>query len=143
MKRELKIYWMLLLFCFFSCSGQKNVTRVPETQFQDVKNGVKIAVAAVSDSENSEISDVSGRAPWFLLFDENGNFLKSVKNPGVAMGRAASGAVTDLLLKEDCKIIIAGQFGYKMENQLKANKIDFYERRGNAKKVVQQLISSF
>jgi len=119
------------------------VARVPETQLQNVEPVEKIAVASVSGSENSEISNVAGRAPWFLIFDKNGNFLKSVKNPGVAMGRGASGAVTNLLLKEACKIMVAGQLGYKMENQLKANKIDFYERKGNAKKAVQNLISSF
>jgi predicted Fe-Mo cluster-binding NifX family protein len=143
MQRESKIYWALLLFCFIACSGQKNVTSIPETQLQEVKPGGRIAVAAVSDSENSEISSIAGRAPWFLIFDEKGNFMKSVINPGAGMGGGASRAVTDLLVKENCKIMVAGQFGYKMENQLKANKIDFFERKGNAKKVVQHLINSF
>ena len=42
----------------------------------------KIAVAAVGDNLNSEISKIAGRAPYYLIFDENGVILKSIKNPG-------------------------------------------------------------
>ena len=35
--------------------------------------------------------------------------------------------------------VIAGKFGEKMQNQLKANKIEWYEREGIVKIVVQTL----
>jgi len=48
--------------------------------------------------------------------------------------------VVNLLLKESCKTVIAGKFGDKMLYQLKESKIEYYEREGIARKVIQELI---
>jgi predicted Fe-Mo cluster-binding NifX family protein len=98
-----------------------------------------IAVAAVEANENSEISEVAGRAPYYLIFDQNGVFLKSIENTGQSSRRGSSSAVVDLLLRESCKTVIAGQFGGKMNSQLKANQIESYERTGIAKDVIKSL----
>ena len=70
--------------------------------------------------------------------DENGNFLKSIRNPALNIVGGASTEEVNLLVRESCKIFIAGQFGFKMEGQLKANNIDYYIKQGSAKNVVQK-----
>ena len=99
----------------------------------------RIAVAAVEDDENSQISDIAGRAPVFLIYDEKGNFIKSVKNPALGFGGGASTEVVSLLVRESCKTFIAGQFGMKMEAQLKTKKINYIEKQGLAKNVIKTL----
>ncbi|MDD3990939.1 MAG: NifB/NifX family molybdenum-iron cluster-binding protein [Desulfobacterales bacterium] len=96
-----------------------------------------IAVAAAGANENSEISEVAGRAPYYLIFDQNGVFLKSIENSGQRSMRGSSSAVVDLLLKESCNAVIAGQFGEKMQSRLKANRIESYQRTGIVKDVLK------
>ncbi|MEE4114062.1 MAG: NifB/NifX family molybdenum-iron cluster-binding protein [Desulfobacteraceae bacterium] len=96
-----------------------------------------IALAAAGENENSEISEVAGRAPYYLIFDQNGVFVKSIKNSGQSSRRGSSSAVADLLLKESCNTVIAGQFGEKMKSRLKANQIEYHERTGRGKDVLK------
>lgn len=102
----------------------------------------RIAVAAVGDGVISEISPVAGKAPYYLIFDEKGVFVKSVKNPGQSTGRDSSSGVINLLLKESCKTVIAGKFGSKMEKQLITNNIVYYERTGLAEKTVKTFVGT-
>jgi predicted Fe-Mo cluster-binding NifX family protein len=85
---------------------------------------------------------MSGRAPYYLIFDEKGVLKKSLKNPAINSRRDASSEVIGLLLKESCEIVIAGQFGNKMQNLLKQNNIRFYIREGTADKVIQSFIQN-
>ena len=98
-----------------------------------------IAIAAVGDNVNSEISMIAGKAPYYLIFDEKGILLKSIKNLGQSSRRDSSSIVVNLLLKESCKTVIAGKFGEKLKSQLKANNIEYYEREGIVKTVIQTL----
>ncbi len=142
MKKSLRILWLLLLFStlFLQTPLSMSVTSHSDKESQDQSNN--IAIATVGNSVNSEISTIAGRAPYYLIFNENGVYLKSVKNPALSRGRSASSGVIDLLLKESCKIVIAGQFGDKMQYQLKANKIEYYQRKGIADNVLQTFIKS-
>jgi predicted Fe-Mo cluster-binding NifX family protein len=42
---------------------------------------MKIAVAVTKKGETSPISDQPGRAAFFLVFDEEGRLLETLKNP--------------------------------------------------------------
>ncbi len=127
-----------LLLSILACRVQQGFSSESENTDIGEKVTGKIAVAANSDNENSEISNIAGRAEWFLIFDEKGNFSKAIKNPALNRGGGASSEVVNLLVRESCKIFIAGQFGFKMEAQLKANNIDYYIKQGSAKNVVQK-----
>ncbi len=109
---------------------------------KDKKSLAQIAVAAESSSESSKISDKAGRAPYFLIFDCSGAFIKAIKNPAQGQRGGASSSVTALLKKESVKTLIAVKFGSKMENNLKAAGIKYLEHSGIAKKVVDTIIKS-
>lgn len=99
-----------------------------------------IAVASVGDDPDSEISMLAGRAPHYLIFDENGALLKSIQNPALERRGGASRTVLDLLLNESCKTVIAGNFGDRMQSLLKANDIEYYEREGIVEEVLQAFV---
>jgi predicted Fe-Mo cluster-binding NifX family protein len=138
MKPYIVVFSSIFLLVVSACHVQQGLSDKSDYTVPDKKMTGKIAVAANGDNENSKISDIAGRAAWFLIFDEKGNFIKAINNPALNRGGGASTEVVNLLVRESCKIFIAGQFGFKMEAQLKANNIDYYTKQGSAKNVVQK-----
>ena len=74
---------------------------------------MKIAIASYGKSEDSEISSVAGRAPYFLIY-ENKELVKTIKNPFAIGGGGAGFAVAKMLADEGVKKIVSGHFGEKM-----------------------------
>jgi len=142
MKENLITFSLVLLLSTFFFQGQQSLSISSNSDADNSKSSNKIAIAAVGDSVTSEISKVAGRAPYYLIFDGNGAFLKSIKNPAQNRGRGASSGVVDLLLKESVKAVIAGKFGDKMKNQLNANKIEYHECVGLVKETVEKFIKN-
>jgi len=140
MSNTLKSFCLLTFFGALLFQVQPGFSRVIHSDTDNEKSSNKFAVAAVGDSINSEISSNAGRAPYYLIFDENGDFQKAIKNPALSRRGGASTVVIDFLLKESCKTVIAGNFGEKMINQLKANEIKYFEREGVVKSVMQTLV---
>lgn len=70
---------------------------------------MKIAVAALNSSTESQVSSYPLRAPFILLFDESGGFLEAVDNPfkkaaghkGYGMARLLSDNMVDILIARD------------------------------------------
>ena len=132
------VYLVLFLSVIFMQTQQGFAGRDKD----DPKSSVKIAVAAIGDTETSKISDRAGRAPYFLIFDCNGVFVKTINNPAQNQRGRASASVTALLKKESVKTLIAVKFGAKMENNLKAAGIEYRQHSGTAKEVVDTIIKS-
>ena len=140
MKENVKIFCLVLflgtfLLLFQQCQSIKHISIS-----ENLKSSNRIAIAAVGDNVGSEISRVAGRAPYYLFFDENGVFLKSLKNPSQSQGRGVSSVVVDILIKESVKTVVAGKFGDKMKKSLEANQIEYHEHAGIAKDIVQTII---
>ena len=140
MREKIRIFCLLFFFSALFFQVQQSLSNTLNSDAESTKSLNKIAVAAVGDNENSVISMIAGRAPYYLIFEANGVFLKSIKNTGQSTERSSSSEVVSLLLKESCNTVIAGKFGDKMRNQLKTNKIEYYEGEGIAKNVVQTFI---
>jgi len=87
---------------------------------------VKIAIASNGKDENAQISKVSGRAPYFLIF-ENGKLTKTIKNPFRIGGGGAGFAVADMLSDEKVKMIVSGQFGLNIINAFESKGIQCKE----------------
>ena len=139
MKKNLRIVYLVLFFSMIFMQEQQSLAG---TIKDDAKSAVNIAVAAESGTETSKISDKAGRAPFFLIFDSSGAFIKAIKNPAQYQQGGASSSVTALLKKESVKTLIAVKFGAKMENNLKAAGIKYLEHSGTAKEVVETLIKN-
>jgi len=133
------IYLILCVSTFFM-SAQQCLAVTNKSNENNPKSSDRIAIAAEGDSVTSEISERAGRAPYYLIFDGNGNFIKSLKNPSQIQGRGASSGVVDLLVKESIKTVIAGNFGDKMIKLLETNKIEFHQHTGIASDIVNELL---
>ena len=127
----------MVLFCGILIPVQPGLSAMDQS---GAVSTVKIAVAAESNTESSRISDKAGRAPYYLIFDGTGTFIKAIKNPAQYKQGGASSSVTALLKKESVKIFIAENFGAKMENNLKAAGIEYRELTGIAEEVVETII---
>ena len=137
MKKKLRIIYVVL-FCGILIPTQAGLLAMDKSGAESNDN---IAVAAESSSESSSISDKAGRAPYFLIYDGSGAFIKAIKNPAQYKQGGTSSSVTALLKKESVKTFIAVNFGPKMENNLRAAGIEYREFSGIAKEVVETIIN--
>ncbi len=91
---------------------------------------MKIAIPSKSKTKESEIYTRSGRAPYFLIF-QNGEFIKALENP-YAQGeqRGVGPRVAKLLLEEGVEKVIAQEIGPNMKLFLEDNgvKVEITDR---------------
>ena len=142
MKENLRTFYLVFFLSTFFMQVQQCLSITRNSDVVNSKFSNRIAIAAVGDSVTSEISKRAGRAQYYLVFDGNGVFLKSLKNPSRNRGRGASSGVVNLLIKESVKTVIAGKFGDKMKKLLKMNKIEYHEHAGIAKEIVETIIKN-
>jgi predicted Fe-Mo cluster-binding NifX family protein len=142
MKKNFRVFYLIVFISVVFIQVQQFLAADDKPDKQDINSTDKIAVAAVSDSETSKISNKAGRAPYFLIFDCSGRLVKAIKNPVRKQRGGASASVTALLKKESVKIFIAVKFGTKMESNLKVAGIEYRQHSGIAKKVVDIIIKS-
>ena len=83
---------------------------------------MKIAVASSGKDENSQISPISGRAEYYLIFEDK-KLKKTIKNPFVIGGGGAGSSVAQMLANEKVDLVISGTFGERMLNVLEDKNI--------------------
>ena len=94
------------------------------------EEGFTIAVASDSQETTGKISIVAARAPYFLVFDQDGNLLETVANPNANDAGGAGPRAAAFLADKNIKVVIAGRFGARMSNALKAANIQYIEKQG-------------
>jgi len=96
---------------------------------------MKIAIASTGESEDSEVSPVSGRAPYYLIFDD-GKLVKTIKNP-FRIGGGAGFGVAQMLADEGVDLVISGSFGGNMRSTLESKNIKYKEMSGSVKEALE------
>ena len=100
---------------------------------------MKTAVASNGKNENAQVSEVSGRAPYFLIF-EDGKLIKTIKNPFKIGGGGAGFAVAEMLSDEKVKMIVSGKFGPNIMSALESKGIQCKEMSGiTAKEALRKI----
>lgn len=74
---------------------------------------MKIAVASTGKKEEDLVSPISGRAPYYLIF-EGEKLVKVIPNPFKIGGGGAGFAVAQMLGNEKVEMVISGNFGPNM-----------------------------
>ena len=105
-------------------------------------DSTKIAVPSTGQEKDSAISQETGRAPFFLLFDGNGHFLEALKNPAKDQYRGISRTVISLLVDSGVSIIVAGNVGDKMKRALDSHNIKYIKKTGVAGNAVQTIMQN-
>ena len=103
-------------------------------------DSMKIAVATTCPEKDSAISQQAGRTPFFLFFNDKGNFLEAIENPSRDRSRNAGPNAALFLADKGVKLVIAGDFGSKMKETLKEHHIQYVKKTGAAYNAVQATI---
>jgi len=103
-------------------------------------DSMKIAVATTGPEKDAAISQQAGRTPFFLFFNDKGNFLEAVENPSRDRSRNAGPNAALFLADKGVTLVIAGNIGNKMEQALRDDQIEYIEKTGAAYDVVQTII---
>ena len=90
---------------------------------------MKIAISSEGKNENSQVSQMSGRAPYYLIF-ENKKLTKTIKNPFRIGGGGAGYSVAEMLSEEKVNLVISGKFGGNMVSALETKGIKSKEMSG-------------
>ncbi len=72
---------------------------------------MKIGICALGPDLDSEISPVFGRAPYFLIIDEETEQFRAISNPGFQAGRGAGVGASQTLVSQGIKALICGNLG--------------------------------
>jgi predicted Fe-Mo cluster-binding NifX family protein len=75
---------------------------------------MKIAVASTGKDAESQVSAKGGRAPYYLIFEDD-KLVKTIKNPFAVGGGGAGVSVAYMLAKEKVKLVLVGELGGNMK----------------------------
>ena len=96
---------------------------------------MKIAIASEGKEIESKVSDMGGRAPYYLIF-KGKKLIEVIKNP-FAIGSGGAGfSVAHMLAEKKVDSVVAGKIGGNMESALSKKGIKFKEVSGKVIDVV-------
>jgi predicted Fe-Mo cluster-binding NifX family protein len=78
-----------------------------------------IAVAAEGAQANAAVSKQAARASHILIFDAQGKLVSAQTNPAAKLSGGAGPALARWLAEHKVSVLVAGQVGGKMEDEMK------------------------
>lgn len=104
---------------------------------------MKIAVASEGENEDSLVSLITGRAPFYLIFEDR-KLVKTIKNPFKIGGGGAGIGVAQMLANEGVDMVISGRFGPNVQAWLDSKNIKMYsvEEKASVREVVEEAIKN-
>ena len=100
-----------------------------------------IAIAATAPEQNGQIAMHGARAPFYLLFDEQGNMLEVLANPVVQAEGGAAPQAALFLADKGVTLLAAGDFGSRFVSELEERGISHALMSGLVSEVIVELIS--
>lgn len=97
------------------------------------------AIAAEGQEASSPISTLSGRAPFFIIYDENGNLIEVAPNIYLQQEVNIGPDAAVMLGEKKVTVLVGGMAGPKMQKVLDAKGIRFVYRKGVVQQVVDEL----
>lgn len=87
------------------------------------------AIASTSKNLGGDISNLAGRAPYYLLINEQNEMSEVLKNP-FGQGAGAGFSVAKMLEQKNVNKLIAGEIGDKMQGALQERNIEYISASG-------------
>jgi predicted Fe-Mo cluster-binding NifX family protein len=100
---------------------------------------MKTAIASATNKAEGEISEKGGRAPYYLIFDEENKLIESIKNPFAVGGGGAGFGVAKMLADKKVNKIIVGKVGDNMKGALEKAGIELIEKEGDINEALTQI----
>lgn len=101
----------------------------------------KIAVAAMDKTVAAAVSNQPGVSPYFLIFDQKGKLLETIENP-YKNADSPGPSVVNFLAQKGATVIVAGNFGPKIVEVMKAKSITVVSFTGTVADAVKQALKS-
>ena len=101
-----------------------------------------IAVAANGPEQRAMVSEKAGRAAYFLFFDGKGLFLDAEINPFADAPGGAGPRAAAFLADKGVTLVVAKEFGVKMERALDSFNIKYIITTGVSHEVVKAVIQT-
>jgi predicted Fe-Mo cluster-binding NifX family protein len=98
---------------------------------------VRIAVAAEGAKADAVVSAMAGRAPNILIFDANGKLLSAQASPTAKLSGGAGPALARWLSEQKVNVLVAGQVGGNMADEMKRLNIRAVTGSGPADKAAK------
>ena len=100
----------------------------------------KFAVAADGDQVTSDIAKLAGVAPYFHIYDSQGNLLEVMANPHLDLEFGVGPAAATTLADKGVTVVVGRQVpGPKMLDVLNARDMRFVRRMGRVEDVAKEL----
>lgn len=100
----------------------------------------KFAIAADGDQVTSEIAKLAGVAPYFHIYDSQGNLLEVLANPHLELEFGVGPACAATLADKGVTVLVARQVpGPKMVDVLEARNVRIVRRVGTVEGVAKEL----
>lgn len=97
--------------------------------------GQKFAVAADGGAIAASVSQRTGRAPFMLIFDADGNLIESLENPAIQQRRTGP-ALAQWLDEKGVDTLVGGKMGRNLRQCLEQRRINWIETEGKAKETI-------
>lgn len=107
------------------------------------ENNMKIAISSTDKNIESNVSDIFGRCPYFIIAEiKNGKIEKteSIKNENVDQTGGAGISTAQLMAEKNVNVIITGNVGPRALDVLNQFNIEIYSGEGVIKDVLQNFI---
>ena len=92
---------------------------------------MKIAIASIGQDLLGEIYENGGRAPYYLIIDENNKLLEALKNPFAIGGGGAGSGVAKMLADKGVEKVVVEKVGGNMEEALAERNLNFESASGS------------
>jgi predicted Fe-Mo cluster-binding NifX family protein len=101
---------------------------------------MRIAIAADEEDLDANVSYLGGRAPYYLIVNEQGNLVSSFRNPYAQTPRHAGYDLSKLLIDEEVDAVIAGLLGPTMIESLSNAGIKCVVKRGRIRDALNEFL---
>jgi len=99
----------------------------------------RCAIAAEGPELTAEITHLTGRAPFYQVYDMNGAPIEVIENIYLAQEFNIGPQAAALLGEKQVTLLVGGMAGPKMADVLEENNIRFVYRKGMVQDVVNEL----
>lgn len=106
---------------------------------------MKVAVSSKGKTLDSEVSDIFGRCPYFIIAEiEEKKIIKfeAIENSSAAQSQGAGISAAQLVAEKDVSALITGNVGPRALDVLKQFKIEIYNGTGTVNESLQKFISN-
>ena len=104
---------------------------------------MKIAVSSIDKNIESNVSDVFGRCPYFIIAeikDDKIEKTEAIKNENIDQMSGAGISAAQLVAEKNVKVVITGNVGPRALDVLKQFNIEIYSGTGVVKDVLREFI---